>query len=128
METYIKILECALLAKKENNNNLFEDYMNKCENYALENHLTSEDIIKAFVKVEAYKEDSPLYDIYILLIRNFDITEGIDDYIISILGEYNTDELNDIICDLVENHTFTCKDSINNLINYLEDLKEQCEI
>ena len=46
-------------------------------------------------------------------------------YIFKELKNYNTDELNNIIIELLENHIFTSKDSINNLIELLEELKKE---
>lgn len=53
------------------------------------------------------------------------LIKKIDKIIIKELKNYNTDELNNIIIGLIENHIFTSKDSINNLIELLEELKKE---
>ena len=52
------------------------------------------------------------------------IVQDIDDIIIDILGTYDTSDLQTIIENLVCNHTFTSKDSIQELIYGLEKLKD----
>lgn len=52
------------------------------------------------------------------------IVEDTDDLIIDILGTYDTNDLEDIILGLVINHTFSSKDSIQNLIYSLEKVME----
>ena len=53
------------------------------------------------------------------------LIKKIDKIIIKELKNYNTNNLNDIIIELLENHIFTSKDSINNLIELLEELKKE---
>lgn len=53
------------------------------------------------------------------------LIQKINKIIIKELKNYNTDELNNIIIELLENHIFTSKDSINNLIELLEELKKE---
>lgn len=48
----------------------------------------------------------------------------INDVIQRNYGNYDTDDLENIIEGLVASHIFTSKDSINNLIQTLENLKE----
>lgn len=52
------------------------------------------------------------------------IVEDTDDLIIDTLGSYDTSDLEDIILGLVINHTFSSKDSIQNLIYSLEKVME----
>lgn len=52
------------------------------------------------------------------------IVQDIDDIIIDILGSYDTSDLQEIVEALVCNHTFTSKDSIQELIYGLERLKD----
>ena len=52
------------------------------------------------------------------------IVDDIDEIIIERLGSYDTSDLEEIIEYLVLNHTFTSKDSIQNLIYSLERLKD----
>ena len=52
------------------------------------------------------------------------LIQKINKIIIKELKNYNTDELNNIIIELLENHIYTSKDSINNLIELLEELKK----
>lgn len=52
------------------------------------------------------------------------IVDDIDEIIIERLGSYDTSDLEEIIECLVLNHTFTSKDSIQNLIYSLERLKD----
>lgn len=53
------------------------------------------------------------------------LIKKIDKIIIKELKNYNTNDLNNIIVELLENHIFTSKDSINNLIELLEELKKE---
>lgn len=52
------------------------------------------------------------------------IVQETDNLIINILEEYDTSDLEDIILGLVENHIFSSKDSIQNLIYSLEKLMD----
>ena len=52
------------------------------------------------------------------------IVEDTDNLIIDTLGTYDTSDLEDIILGLVINHTFSSKDSIQNLIYSLEKVME----
>ena len=59
---------------------------------------------------------------YAIKIAN--IVQDIDNIIIDILGTYDTDDLSTIIEQLICNHTFTSKDSIQDLIYRLERLMD----
>ena len=52
------------------------------------------------------------------------IVEDTDNLIIDTLGSYDTSDLEDIVLGLVINHTFSSKDSIQNLIYSLEKVME----
>lgn len=52
------------------------------------------------------------------------IVDNTTDLIIEELGQYTTDNLNDIIIGLLGLHILTSKDSIQNLIDLLERIKE----
>lgn len=52
------------------------------------------------------------------------LVSDIDEIIIETLKQYDTDDLSTIIECLIINHTFTSKDSIQDLIYRLEKLKE----
>lgn len=52
------------------------------------------------------------------------IIEDTDNLIIDTLGTYDTSDLEDIIIGLITNHTFSSKDSIQNLIYSLEKVME----
>ena len=52
------------------------------------------------------------------------IVQETDNLIIDTLGTYDTSDLEDIILGLVENHMFSSKDSIQNLIYSLEKLMD----
>ena len=59
------------------------------------------------------------------------LIEDIDDLIIKAYekwGGYNTEDLNDIIVALIENHAFSSKDSVQNLIYELENIIEEEEV
>lgn len=56
------------------------------------------------------------------------LIEDIEDLIIEKyekLGGYDTDDLSDIIVALIENHIFSSKDSVQNLIYELENIIEE---
>ena len=52
------------------------------------------------------------------------IVEDTDNLIIDTLGSYDTSDLEDIVLGLIINHTFSSKDSIQNLIYSLEKVME----
>ena len=52
------------------------------------------------------------------------IVEDTDNLIIDTLGTYDTSDLEDIVLGLITNHTFSSKDSIQNLIYSLEKVME----
>ena len=51
------------------------------------------------------------------------LIKNIENEICKEYGRYDTNDLNDIIVELIKNDIFTSKDSIQNLIDMLEDLK-----
>lgn len=53
------------------------------------------------------------------------IIKEINNIIVEQYGNYDTNDLNDIIIELLRNHIFTSKDSIKNLIYELENLLEE---
>ena len=52
------------------------------------------------------------------------LIQDIDELIIETLKEYDTSDLEEIIVGLIENHIFTSKDSIQNLIYTLEKVQD----
>ena len=51
--------------------------------------------------------------------------EGLIENIFKVIGTCDTNDLNDIVIELIRNHVFTSKDSIQHLIDMLEDLREE---
>ena len=53
------------------------------------------------------------------------LIKEINDVIVKHYGEYTTDDLNDIIVELLKYNVYTSEDSIQNLIDELENLIEE---
>ena len=54
-----------------------------------------------------------------------DLIKEINDIIVKHYGKYTTDDLNDIIVELLKYNVYTSEDSIQNLIDELENLIEE---
>ena len=54
-----------------------------------------------------------------------DLIKEINDVIVKHYTEYTTDDLNDIIIELLKYNVYTSEDSIQNLIDELENLIEE---